>query len=259
MDPQAAAVNPTVSRIAPGAVHDLPAGAVIAMALGPSPPGTAVPGLDELMDTTGLSRIEVVRGLDELEHRRSLERVPGSGRLVTRRVPYRVGPRLHASMTHEVERSGSIRPGMSWRSLVRSVRRLAPPAAVAHLLAVDPAQPALCVTRERLLDDAVVVHGTSWLSATLVPVVADELFDHNSMAAMLEGHLGGTLRRLDFGVDLLRPPPEIASILGTPDGEFAWWIESSNGLDGDRVVEYSQGWLRSDVFRVLLPEDPAAD
>lgn len=239
---------------------DLPASTRLALLVGGALPGVSVPSIDELSERSHLSRVEVVRALEELERRRAVERVPGTGRLVSRRVPYRVGPELHASMTDGVRRSGRLGPDVDFRTLIRRIDRRPAPDDVAEVLGVEEDDEVALVVRERMLgDDTTVVWGRSWLPADVLPDLDERLWQHQGLSELFEAELGGTLRRRWFHVELELPPLHVSRMFGHAERELAWWIESANGLDdGGRVVELSQGWLRADVFRVLLPEDPAA-
>ncbi|MEM9033492.1 MAG: GntR family transcriptional regulator [Actinomycetota bacterium] len=239
--------------------EDLPASTRLALVVGGSLPGEEIPSLDDLAERAQLSRVEVVRALEELEGRRAVERVPGSGRLVARRVPYRVGPELHASMTEGVRRSGRLGPDVEFRTLIRRVDRRPAPDDVADVLELEEDDDVLLVVRERVLDDEVVVWGRSWLPSDVVGDLEDELWERRGLSELLEEHLGGRLRRRWYHVELELPPLHVSKIFGHTDRELAWWIESANDLgQGGHVVELSQGWLRADVFRVLLPEDRSA-
>lgn len=240
--------------------QELPPSTRLALVLGGSLPGERVPSVDELADAVHLTRVEVVRALEELERRRAVERVPGSGRLVSRRVPYRVGPEMHASMTEGVRRSGRLTPAVAFRTLIRRIDRRPAPEDVAEVLGLDEGDEVVLVVRERMLgDDSTVVWGRSWLPGDVVPDVEVELWRHEGLTPLLEGHLGGSLRRIWYHVELELPPLHVSKLFGHEDRELCWWIESANGLEaGGPVVELSQGWLRADVFRVLLPEDPVA-
>ncbi len=239
---------------------DLPASTQLALALGGSLPGERIPSLDELAERTQLTRVEVVRALEELERRRAVERVPGTDRLVSRRVPYRVGPEMHASMTEGVRRSGRLTPNVEFRTLIRRVDRRPAPDDVAELLGLEEGDDVVLVVRERMLgDDSTVVWGRSWLPADVVPDLERQLWHHDGLTDLLESHVGGSLRRRWYHVELEMPPLHVSRLFGHTDRELAWWIESANELEaGGPVVELSQGWLRADVFRVLLPEDPVA-
>lgn len=253
-----AAIGPVVSIDV--TESDLPPSTRLALVLGGSAPGESVPSIDDLAERVSLSRVEVVRGLEELERRRAVERVPGSGRLVSRRVPYRVGPEMHASMTEGVRRSGRLTPALEFRTLIRSVDRRPAPDDVAEVLDLEEGDEVALVVRERMLgDESTVVWGRSWLPADVVPDLDTQLWHHDGLTDLLEAHVGGSLRRRWFHVELEVPPLHVSRMFGHADRELAWWIESANELDaGGPVVELSQGWLRADVFRVLLPEDPVS-
>jgi GntR family transcriptional regulator len=244
----------------------LPADVIVTMELGIAP-GSPVPSLKELVERTGLRPVDVALALEELADRHAIEFVPGSGRLVTRRVPHRVWAGRHASLTGAVERSGSLRPGLEWRSLVRSLEECPAPPKVAAALEVPEGRSVIELMRERTLGSEVVVRGTSWLrrglesdlDRDLADGLADDLFAHGSLADVVEVRSGRRLRRLHYQVELDHPLPAIAQQLGSAPDEPMWWVQSVNGLDGGQPLELSEAWLRADVFRLLVgptPVDP---
>lgn len=247
--------DPSPAAGTPFTASDLPLDAAIAVLLGAALPGTPVPPLEQLALGCDLDLVQVVAGLEALMARRAVELVPGSNRLVTRRIPYRIQRQVHASLAERVQRSGSIRPGMEFRTLVRSVDSSPLPGDVALSFGLAAGAAAVHLRRERMLADEVVVAGTSWLRPTdwLPPVheLADRLFESASLASLLEQlNDDRPLQRLSYELALAHPPPEVAALFGPARDELAWWVQSVNGIDGV-ALEVSLGWLRADVFRVL--------
>jgi len=238
----------------------LPHDAALAVLMGAAQPGTPVPPLEDLARLCGLEVLDAAAGLELLLQRHAVELVPGSNRLVTRRIPYRIDRRVHASLSEGVERSGSIRPGMSFRSLVRSVDEVPAPEDTADALAVPVGTSVVRLRRERTLGDEPVVVATSWLRVTSLAVddLVDRLFRSASLAAVLEElNHRGPYRRLHYRVALAHPPSEVADLFGPARDELAWWVESVNGVDDHEPLELSWAWLRADVFRLLVGDDPA--
>ena len=238
----------------PAAFGGLPHDAALAFLIGAAQPGTPVPPLDELARMCGLDLFAAAAGLDLLLERHAVELVPGSNRLVTRRIPYRLDRRVHASLSDGVERSGSIRPGMAFRSLVRSVEEGVPgPDEVCEALGLDAGARLTRLLRERTLGDEVVVVGSSWLYPPPVEDLVARLFESGSLAAVLEeGGGGGPYRRRAFRVALDYPPADVAELFGRARHEPAWWVHSVNGLDAGDPLEVSAAWMRADVFRILV-------
>lgn len=231
---------------------DLPPDVAIAVVLGASTPGTPVPDLDELVVRTGLPALEVAAGLEVLMDRHAVELVPGARRLVTRRIPYRVDGSVPPSLTVGVRRSGSLRPGMRWRSLVRSVEEHSANLEVSQLLHVRAGRSVVRVVRDRLLGETVVGHGESWLrDDSGIDRLIDALFEHGSLAAVLASRHAGPLHRLHFDAALRVPPTEVGELFGAARAEHAWYLESINTVDGSTPVELARGWLRADHFRVV--------
>lgn len=235
----------------------LPPDVVIAVVLGASTPGAPVPPLDELVLRTGLPALDVVLGLEALMDRRAVELVPGTQRLVTRRIPYRVDGSVPLSLTAGVERSGTLRPGIRWRSLVRSVDQRHANLEIADRLRVRPGRVLIRVVRDRLLGEHVVGCGESWLrDDTGGAGLVDALFEHGSLASVLAVRHGGQLRRVAFDAALRVPPTDVGEAFGPAAAEHAWYLESINSLDGVVPLELSRGWLRADHFRLIFaPED----
>ena len=242
----------------------LPADVIVTMELGIAP-GSPVPTLNELVERTGLRRVDVALALEQLADRHAIELVPGSGRLVTRRVPHRVWAGRHASLTSAVERSGSLRPGLEWRSLVRSLEERPAPPKVATALEVPEGRTVIELVRERTLGTEVVVRGTSWLrrglesdlDRDLADGLADDLFAHGSLADVVEVRSGRRMRRFRYEVELDHPLPMVSQQLGSSPDEPMWWVQSVNGLGGGEPLELSEAWLRADVFRILVGPPPA--
>ncbi len=234
----------------------LPHDAALAVLIGAAQPGTPVPPLDELARLCGFDLFAAAAGLELLLERHAVELVPGSNRLVTRRIPYRIDRRVHASLSDGVERSGSIRPGMVFRSLVRSVEEdLASPAEACEALGLEAGTPLTRLRRERTLGDEVVVVGSSWLWPPPVEDLVARLFESGSLAALVEeGGGGGPYRRHTFRVALEYPPEEVAVLFGRARLEPAWWVQSVNGLDAGAPLELSTAWMRADVFRLLVSD-----
>jgi DNA-binding GntR family transcriptional regulator len=238
----------------------LPYDAAIAVLMGAARPGTPVPPLEDLARLCGLEVLDAAAGLELLLQRHAVEFVPGSNRLVTRRIPYRIDHRVHASLSEGVDRSGSIRPGMSFRSLVRAVDELPAPVEIAQPLAIPAGTSVVRLRRERMLGDEPVVVATSWLRVTSLAVddLVDRLFQSMSLAAVLEQlNHRGPYRRLRYRVALAHPSSDVAGLFGPARDELAWWVESVNGVDDHEPLELSQAWLRADVFRLLVGDDPA--
>ena len=243
----------------PAGMGGLPHDAALAVLMGAAQPGTPVPPLEDLARLCGLEVLDAASGLELLLQRHAVELVPGSNRLVTRRIPYRIDHRVHASLSEGVERSGSIRPGMSFRSLVRSVDELTAPVEVARGLGVPPGTGVVRLQRERMLGDEPVVVATSWLRSASIAVddLVDKLFHSASLAGVLEQlNHRGPYRRLRYRVALAHPPADVADLFGPARDELAWWVESVNGIDDHEPLELSHAWLRADVFRLLIGDQP---
>ena len=234
----------------------LPPDVAIAVVLGASTPGFAVPSLDELVLRTGLPALDVAFGLEVLMDRRAVELVPGTQRLVTRRIPYRVDGSVPLSLTSGVERSGTLRPGVRWRSLVRSVGPQRANLEISDRLRVRPGRTLIRVVRDRLIGERVVGRGESWLRDDAAGTgLVEALFEHGSLASVLAERHGGQLRRLGFDVALRVPPTDVGEAFGPAAGEHAWYLESMNSMDGVAPLELSRGWLRADHFRLIVAPD----
>lgn len=231
----------------------LPPDVAIAVVLGGGGPGTPVPDLDDLVRRTRLPAFEVAMGVERLLERGAIELVPGTRRLVSRRIPYRLNTSVPPSLTDGVQHSGTLRPGVRWRSLVRMVDETPASDDLASCLDVRPGRPLVRIVRDRMVGEEVVGHGQSWLRTDLgIGDVVDSLFEHGSLATVLAERHDGQLSRLRLDVELVTPPTEVGELFGRAACERAWWLESVNSMDGRRPVELSRGWLRSDYFRLLV-------
>lgn len=236
-------------------MHDpsgLPPDVAISVVLGAAAPGTEVPELEVLVQRSGLPATDVVAGIEALMDRRAIELVPGSRRLVTRRIPYHLDDDVPPSLTEGVRRSGTLRPGVQWRSLVRSVEEHHVNFEQSQALGVRSGRVVLRIVRDRLIGDTVVGHGDSYLRTDMgIDDLVDGLFEHGSLAAVIARSGQGRLRRLSYDAALRVPPAEVGEHFGPAATEPAWYLESVNTLDGVTPAELSRGWLRADHFRLV--------
>lgn len=208
-------------------------------------PGDRLPSEHELMDRHEVSRLTARAALQELERRHLVRRVRGSGTFVARRIDYRIGAGMAPSWSQTVRDAG----GEPQRRLL-GVGRVTPPAAVAEILGGTGSVVAL--TRVGTVDGLVADTGTSWIPADLVADLSTFIDDGGSLYQSLVA-AGVTPRRRWTTAELVAVPAELAVHLELEGRPPVWRIASCNeDTATGRVVEYGEGWMRPDVYRVVL-------
>jgi DNA-binding GntR family transcriptional regulator len=208
-------------------------------------PGDRLPSEHDLMDRHEVSRLTARAALQELERRHLVRRVRGSGTFVARRIDYRISADMAPSWSQTVRDAG----GEPLRRIL-GIGRVAPPPPVAAVL--GSTQPVVAVSRVGTVDGLVADTGTSWVPTTLVDDLNTFLDDGGSLYESLVA-AGVTPRRRWTTAELVAVPAELAMHLELEGRPPVWRIASCNeDATTGRVVEYGEGWMRPDVYRVVL-------
>ena len=213
--------------------------------------GTRVISEHELARSSGVSRPTARAALQELERRYLVRRVRGAGTFVQRRIDYPIGPHTPPSWSDGVRAAGS-----APRARVERFRTAAPSAELRDRLELPAGVRVSTVLRSLTVDGRPAGLGTSHLPDDLVP----GLGEHFAAATAGRSIYHTLVDR--YGLDPVRtwttaslevPPPDIAARMGLEAPEPTWCVESVNrDRASSRPVELARGWLRADVFRIIL-------
>lgn len=210
-------------------------------------PGARLPSEHELAAAHDVNRLTARAALQELERRHLVRRVQGAGTFVAQRIPYRIGPGSPPSLTATVAEAGAAARQSNLRA--RTVR---PPADVRADLKLGVGDRAVRVDRITYIDDEPVACSTSWLRVALVPRLASHLPREASLYSTLRERYGLRPERVLSRVELEVAPPDVAAALGLEGRPLTWSLTSVNRNRGGPRLEVSHGWLRADLFRVVL-------
>lgn len=210
--------------------------------------GQRLPSEHELAAEHDVHRQTARAALQELERRHRVRRVQGLGTFVAQRIEYRIGSDSLPSLTETVAAAGAVARQRNLR--VRSVRL---PADVRADLELGAHDRGMAIDRLTIVDDEVVGCSRSWLRAALVPHLAGTLPDEGSLYGVLRARYGLDPVRERSRVELEVPPRDIAATLGLDGRPLTWSLTSVNrSRRGGELLEVSHGWLRADLFRVVL-------
>ncbi|SOC89849.1 transcriptional regulator, GntR family [Curtobacterium sp. 314Chir4.1] len=206
-------------------------------------PGAAIPSERQLIAEYGVSRITVREALGQLVNEGYLERVRGKGTFVAHRP---VQSTLHlASFTEEMRAMGHVPTTVV---LVREER--IPPKDTAAALRLDPDVPAFHVKRLRMADGAPVSIDDAWLVADAFP----GLLDHDlsgSVYSIIATEYGTPIDRAQQTVAANPAADDVATLLGTKTGAPVLEFDRVS-YTGERPVEHTRSWYRSDRYRVQM-------
>lgn len=209
-------------------------------------PGDRLPSEYELVARHEVSRITARTAVQELERRHLVRRVRGSGTYVARRLAYRIADAT-PSWSETVRQAGA-----EPLRRVLGVGRLRPPPEVAEALDRPRAQRVVAISRLGTVDGLVADLATSWLPSDLVTDLDGFLHDGDSLYDALVA-AGASPRRRWTTAELAAVPPEVAPQLELEGRPLVWRVISCNedAVTG-RAVEYADGWMRPDVYRITL-------
>jgi GntR family transcriptional regulator len=205
----------------------------------------------ELARSRGVSRPTARAALQELERRYLVRRVRGSGTFVHRRIDYVIGPDTARSWSEGVRQAGS-----TPTSTVVRHRGGAASAAIRERLELPDSARVVTLLRINEVDGLPAGMGTSYLPADLLPDLAAHLGVGTVGASIyrtLVDHYGLEPVRTWTSASLEVPPPDVAARIGLETSEPTWSVESINrDRASGRPVELALGWMRADVYRIIL-------
>lgn len=212
-------------------------------------PGSRLPSENELARTHGLHRQTARAVLQELERRHLVRRVQGSGTFVASLIDYRVGSDAPPSFSETVRRAGALP-----RSETERIRRLrSAPATVRTELGLDPDTPVYLLARRRFVDDELVGCGDTYLAADLVPELPRRLRASASLYDVLTDAYGLEPVRTAYRAEVELAPERVARRL---EVDAQPWTIATRGVTEcarrKRPLEVTAGWLRADVFRLVV-------
>uniref|UniRef100_A0A942Y8B0 GntR family transcriptional regulator n=1 Tax=Neobacillus citreus TaxID=2833578 RepID=A0A942Y8B0_9BACI len=206
-------------------------------------PGSAIPSERQLIAEYGVSRITVREALGQLVNEGYLERVRGKGTFVAHRP---VQSTLHlASFTEEMRAMGHVPTTVV---LVREQRTA--PSDTAAALRLGDSEPAYHVKRLRMADGAPVSIDDAWLVADAFP----GLIEHDlsgSMYSIIANEYRLPIDRAQQTVAANPAADDVATLLGTKTGAPVLEFDRVS-FAGDRPVEHTRSWYRSDRYRVQM-------
>jgi len=221
---------------------------VLARSLSSAPPGSRLPSENELARTYGLHRQTARAVLQELERRHLVRRVQGRGTFVASLIDYRVSPAAVPSFSETVRRTGAVP-----RSETERIRLRAAPAAVRAELGLDAGSPVYLLTRRRFVDDELVGCGDTYLAADLVPELPRRLRGGASLYEALTEDYGLEPVRTVYRAEVELASERVTRRLGL---DAQPWTIATRGVAEcarlQRPIEVTAGWLRADVFRLVV-------
>jgi GntR family transcriptional regulator len=206
-------------------------------------PGAAIPSERQLIAEYGVSRITVREALGQLVNEGHLTRVRGKGTFVAHRP---VQSTLHlASFTEEMRALGHV------PATVVLVREEAvPPADTLAALHVEAGETAFHVKRLRLADGVPVSIDDAWFVRDVMP----GLLEHDlsgSIYSLAADRYDTPIVRAQQTVAADPASDDVATLLGTRTGSPVLVFDRVS-FSGERAVEHTRSWYRSDRYRVQM-------
>jgi GntR family transcriptional regulator len=211
-------------------------------------PGDLVPSENELARFHHVNRLTARAALQELERRHLVRRIQGRGTFVVRRLDYRISAGGPASFT-DIVRSAGGNPSTTTDDVIVRVAT----AAERRSLQLPARAQVVELQRRRWLDGEPVGVGISVLPAALVPGLPGKLGPDGSLYRALVEDYDLRPRRAWFRCEVEPAPGAVAEQLklrGRPE-----LFHNCGRLESERLnvpVEINDGWLRTDVFNVVV-------
>lgn len=207
--------------------------------------GDLIPSENEISRYTGISRMTVRRGLQDLVREGILEAVSGKGYSATARRIHLAGGVLR-SFTRELEGMG-LRP----HSRVLECRMIRDDPVV-HVIFGKPAQmPLLRIRRLRSGNDEPLAVETAWFDPVLVPGLEQEDLSASIYATIRE-KCGIVLRRAEQTIQACSVDPEQAELLGVDPGSAVLKIRRTTRDRMGRIIEFVESVIRSDRYVITM-------
>jgi DNA-binding GntR family transcriptional regulator len=210
--------------------------------------GDPVASETELARRFRVSRLTARAALQELERRHLVRRIQGRGTFVLRRLEYRIAPDGPASFTEIVTRAGG-KPSTT----NEKVRERVASAAERKTLGLPARSRVIEITRRRWLNGEPVGWGTSVLPVELVPGLAGHLGADGSLYQAMVEQYDLQPQRAWFRSEVLTAPESVARQLDLRTRSDLY--HNQGRLESARLkrpIEFNDGWLRTDVFNVVM-------
>ena len=215
-------------------------------------PGEFLPSERELCAAHGVSRITVVRALNDLAQLGMVRRLHGRGTMVTRA---RMSPALGATLalTETAQRMGQVTAALLLEREEADGAELPPP------LPLRPGERFLRVLRLRRVGDTPAVLTTSWIPAELAARLPTGDLEDGSLHAALSQATGRPMTRHRQVIAPIAATERMARLLRVPAGSSHFLFTGVAELEGAEVAEFSQTVYHGLMFEFSLDmhRDPA--
>lgn len=206
-------------------------------------PGSALPSERQLCEEYGVSRITVREALRQLVDEGTLVRIRGKGTFVAEH-PAR--SQLHLASFHEDMR----RLGRVPSTVVLETELRVPPPLTIAALQIRAADKAFHVKRLRLADGAPISVDDAWYPQAVAP----DLDRHDltsSIYDLLRAEYGFPIDRGEQSIGAVPADADLARLLGVPSGAPLLAFDRVS-FSGERRVEHSRSWYRSDRYQIQM-------
>lgn len=210
--------------------------------------GDPVPSETELARQYRLSRLTARAALQELERRHLVRRIQGRGTFVLRRLDYHISPEGPASFTEIVGRAGGTASTTNERTSVRVAT-----AEEQTALRLSARARVVEVNRRRWLGGEPVGVAKSVLPSELFPGLGRRLGPAGSLYRAMVDDYQMDPKRAWFRSEVRTAPPDVARLLDLRTRLELFHNEGR--LESTRLqrpIEINDGWLRTDVFNVVV-------
>lgn len=213
---------------------------------GEYPPGCAIPSESQLAEIYGINRLTVRNAVDALVSEGSLRRVQGKG-------VYVVGERIERDLDslrgfRQTMREHHAKPYV--RSLAKSKR---PAGAVyASFFGCDPEDELLYIKRLNGADGEPVSIEETLVPLKLLPELENVDISVFSLYDDIYGFYGIRLVRAWETLDLVRPEPKDARLLGLEPGSTVLLFTSMSYDSEGRAVEFNRSYTRGDTSSYMI-------
>lgn len=218
-------------------------------------PGDRIPTERELCQRYGVSRITVVRALNDLAREGFIERIQGKGSLVTWR-PIEGSLNRVTGFTHSMRAQG-----FTTRSRVLSIETIPADQSLraAFRLPPDSEQRFVRFRRLRFVDDRPAVILTSIVPEDVGTRLMSYDLESISFYDLFEALLGRRIARTEVTLAPIIATPEAIELLEVDEGSPQMLYRGISYLEGDIPIEVATGIFRGDTFQFVATIQRAHD
>lgn len=212
--------------------------------------GEKIPSERELSLIYGVTRVTLQKSMLLLEQEGFIERIHGKGMFVTRTIAndlYMLNNGTGDSVLgfsrefhHQVEVSSR---------LIRH-QLLTASTAIARELEMQADQRVHFIRRVRLIDDAPVLVEDSWINASVIATIPDEVLDGGSLYEYVETYTGKKIKFYNSVIEGDLFSEEMADLLGIVSGMPMLKVSGVTKLEDGTAFNYSIGYNRADKFKI---------